>query len=44
MIEGADETVKQEIEDLIAGGTIEKPIHEDLTKIRDLFLQKKAAG
>ena len=31
LVETADRQVKQEIEDLIAGGTIEKPIHEDVT-------------
>lgn len=31
LIEEADSEVKQEIEDLLAGGTIEKPIHEDIT-------------
>ncbi|MCM1179232.1 MAG: ATP-binding protein [Clostridium sp.] len=31
LIEEADSVVKQEIEDLLAGGTIEKPIHEDIT-------------
>lgn len=31
LVEHADISVKQEIEDLIAGGTIEKPIHEDIT-------------
>lgn len=31
LIERSDDTVKGEIETLIAGGTIEKPIHEDIT-------------
>ena len=31
LVETADRQVKQEIEDLMAGGTIEKPIHEDVT-------------
>lgn len=31
LVEGADSEVKQEIESLIAGGVIEKPIHEDIT-------------
>lgn len=31
LIERADTTVKQELETLIAGGTIEKPVHEDIT-------------
>ncbi|MDE5776978.1 MAG: ATP-binding protein [Lachnospiraceae bacterium] len=31
LIEEADSVVKQEIEDLLAGGTIDKPIHEDIT-------------
>ena len=31
LVERADPSVKQEIETLIAGGTIEKPIHEDIT-------------
>lgn len=31
LIEEADSVVKQEIEGLLAGGTIEKPIHEDIT-------------
>lgn len=31
LIETADESVKKEIEQLIAGGTIEKPVHEDIT-------------
>lgn len=31
LIEDADSIVKQEIEDLLLGGTIEKPIHEDIT-------------
>ena len=31
LIENADMTVKQEIEYLISGGSIEKPIHEDIT-------------
>jgi len=31
LIEKADLTTREEIENLIAGGTIEKPIHEDIT-------------
>ena len=31
LIEGADAGVRKEIEDLIAGETIEKPVHEDIT-------------
>lgn len=31
LIETADEGIKKEIEDLIAGGTIEKPVREDIT-------------
>lgn len=31
LIEEADSVMKQEIEGLLAGGTIEKPIHEDIT-------------
>lgn len=31
LIEAADEETKREIEDLIAGGTIEKPVHEEIT-------------
>ncbi|MWK60317.1 AAA family ATPase, partial [Pseudomonas otitidis] len=31
LVEHADISVKQEIESLIAGGTITKPIHEDIT-------------
>lgn len=31
LIESADDIVKAEIEGLIAGGTIEKPVHEDIT-------------
>jgi len=31
LIERADESVKGEIEDLINGGIIEKPVHEDIT-------------
>lgn len=31
LVENADDAVKSEIERLIAGGTIEKPIHEDIT-------------
>lgn len=31
LVEQADDTVKEEIEDLIAGKGIEKPIHEDIT-------------
>ena len=31
LVERADSSVKQEMEELIAGGTIEKPVHEDIT-------------
>ena len=31
LIENADDTTRQELEELIAGGTIEKPVHEDIT-------------
>lgn len=31
LVEQADFTVKQELEALIAGETIEKPVHEDIT-------------
>ncbi|MBO5487627.1 MAG: AAA family ATPase [Eubacterium sp.] len=31
LVETADDTVKAEIENLIAGGSIEKPVHEDIT-------------
>lgn len=31
LVENADEKTKKEIEELIAGGTIEKPIHEEIT-------------
>lgn len=31
LIEAADENTKREIEGLIAGGTIEKPVHEEIT-------------
>ncbi len=31
LVERADSTVRQELENLLAGGTIEKPIHEDVT-------------
>lgn len=31
LVEQADSTVKQEIESLIAGRTIDKPVHEDIT-------------
>lgn len=31
LVEGADADVKKELENLMAGGTIEKPIHEDIT-------------
>jgi len=31
LIEKADDKTKQELEELIAGGTIEKPVHEDIT-------------
>lgn len=31
LVETADDAVKNEIENLIAGGTIEKPVHEDIT-------------
>lgn len=36
LVEQADSTVKEEIEDLIAGKGIEKPIHEDIT-YEDIF-------
>lgn len=31
LVERADISVKRELEELIAGGTIEKPVHEDIT-------------
>ncbi len=31
LIENANDNTKQELEELIAGGTIEKPVHEDIT-------------
>jgi len=31
LVEKADISVKNELEDLLAGGTIEKPVHEDIT-------------
>ena len=31
LIECADDTVKTEVENLIAGGTVEKPVHEEIT-------------
>lgn len=31
LIERSDTSVKQELEHLIAGGTVEKPVHEDIT-------------
>ena len=31
LIENADDNIKQEIEELIAGGTIKKPVQEDIT-------------
>lgn len=31
LVEGADTGVKKEIEELIAGGSIEKPVHEEIT-------------
>ena len=31
LIEAADDSTKREIENLIAGGTIEKPVHEEIT-------------
>lgn len=31
LVENADSEVRQEIENLIAGGTIKKPVHEDIT-------------
>ena len=31
LIEGANQDTKKEIENLLAGGTIEKPVHEDIT-------------
>lgn len=36
LIERADSGVRQELEKLIAGGTIEKPVHEDIT-YEDIF-------
>ncbi|WP_330666652.1 hypothetical protein [Eisenbergiella massiliensis] len=37
MVERADSSVKQEMETLIEGGTIEKPVHEDIT-YEDIYL------
>ena len=31
LVEKSDVSVKKELEDLLAGGTIEKPVHEDIT-------------
>ena len=31
LIEKADDNTKNELENLVAGGTIEKPVHEDIT-------------
>ncbi len=31
LVDGADDSVKTEIEQLIAGGTVEKPVHEEIT-------------
>jgi len=31
LIENSDDTIRQELEELIAGGTIEKPVNEDIT-------------
>ncbi|MCX4328828.1 MAG: AAA family ATPase [Lachnospiraceae bacterium] len=31
LIENADEATRAELEELVAGGTIEKPVHEDIT-------------
>jgi len=31
LIENSDDATRQELEELIAGGTIEKPVHEDIT-------------
>lgn len=31
LVDHADDTVKSEIESLIAGGTVEKPVHEEIT-------------
>ena len=31
LVENADESVRNEIEELVSGGTIEKPVHEDIT-------------
>lgn len=31
LVDGADDTVKTEIENLIAGGLVEKPVHEEVT-------------
>ena len=31
LIEHADNSVKQEMENLIEGGTVEKPVHEEIT-------------
>lgn len=37
LVERADSSVKQEMETLIEGGTIEKPVHEDIT-YEDIYL------
>ena len=39
LIEAADENTKREIEGLIAGGTIEKPVHEEIT-YADIYTTK----
>lgn len=31
LVDGADDAVKSELEELIAGGTVEKPVHEEIT-------------
>ncbi len=31
LVEQADSSVKRELEELLAGGTVEKPVHEDIT-------------
>ena len=31
LVENADDGTRQELEELVAGGTIEKPVHEDIT-------------
>ncbi len=33
LIENADDNTKKELEGLVAGGTIEKPVHEDITYV-----------